>query len=708
MSRTRFFRKLWISLLVLGSEAQAIEIDGTGNLTDVRALYIFRNYNAATGLVPDSSGNGLSLKVDNPANVRLTTDRDGHVGLNIGPTAVLRSVDGSGNPVAATSLINACRGSNALTVDIWVRNLSEEPVDRPQPVRIVTLAKRTGTSHSHNFYLGQEYENAGFYRFGLNNNSQNYMTEDAKGRFLFGNTMAAQRVIFTKDANGVARLWRTNAAGILEMAAERTGAPSLSGWDTSMILAIANEPNYSDFPEYRPGTSELNPEWKSWLGTVYALAIYCWAFERKDLLGDAAPGATAMPSYPIDPNTPISTERRRAHDLYKRITGINTPIDNPAVVEMENLVKAGNEVGAALRATQEPEFYNITVRDMAARMSTRDNTVNTPLNDMVATIIGVVRDNVSAQELLTGNFTYRGDRMLAAVPDAEVDDFLLSNRHYQSLEDGRFNLAKVLKRVNGQKLLNGAANAVVDHPDAAGVLTSRAFMSAHAIAGTNRRLVEYTFKEFLCIPIAQWADVTGTDTYVGRDVDRAPGNDHNKYKTTCRSCHSVMDSFRGAFAKVDFSADYVKHADVMFGLNSPNENDNATNRAAMFQSPVGIAGKMARNSDQFSGGYAITDSYWENNAGRGLNATYFGWPAVPQGQATHKGYGMKSFATLVSQSDAFPRCMAIRAYRSLCKRDVTNMEQAMITRVAGEFKQQNYNFRELFARIAVTPQCLKP
>ena len=46
--------------------------------------------------------------------------------------------------------------------------------------------------------------------------------------------------------------------------------------------------------------------------------------------------------------------------------------------------------GAANLATAENGFYNITVRDMAARMSTRDETVNAGLNDFVAAWVKVM------------------------------------------------------------------------------------------------------------------------------------------------------------------------------------------------------------------------------------------------------------------------------------------------------------------------------
>ncbi len=691
----------------------AVDIDGNGDKSGIQALYLFKNF--SNGVVPDSSGVGtpLNLTVDKPENVSLATDPQGKVGLALNAASALKSASGN-------KINQACGATNEITIEAWVRNFTENPIGRPQPLKIVTLARRTSTTynvgtHENNFYLGQKYDSAGLYEVRVNAGApvaalpyparQIYETEDAKGFLMFGDRMPAQRVVFTKDANGVARLWRTNAAGLLEMVVERSGAGNISQWvtDPSMILSVGSEPGYLDFPATNNGVPTT--EWKYWLGTVYVVAIYCRAMTPTDLQGDRAPGETKLPTYPVNVAEVITPARTKAQLIYKRITGINSPIDNPVIKAMEPLVGTGNLVDAALLATQENAFYNITVRDFAARMSTREGSVNVPLNDMSATIIGAVRDNLDGRQLLTGNFSYRGDQTLVVAGDDEKTDFLMSNRHYESLEKGRYDLARVLRKVDGQKLYNGATDSIVLHPDTAGVITSRAFMEAHADAGTNRRLVERTMQEFLCIPIQQWADTQATDTYVGRDVDRAPGNEHAKYKTTCRTCHSVMDSFRGAFAKVDFSSNYVKHTGVMGSAFAPNEAAN-TNPGLMYQDPPEIAGKMNRNKDEFPAGNPVETAEWVNNAGRGLNAEYFGWPAVPSGQATHKGDGMRSFATLVSQSHAFPRCMAMRAFRAACKREPTAEEKPDLYAIADTFKSKAVNIREIFARVSVSQHCI--
>jgi len=274
-----------------------------------------------------------------------------------------------------------------------------------------------------------------------------------------------------------------------------------------------------------------------------------------------------------------------------------------------------------------------------------------------------------------------------------VQDILLSNSHYDSLDIGNFDLAKVLVKDNQQLLYNGAGATVVN-PDAAGVLTSRGFMQAHAIAGTNRRLVEYSFREFLCIPIDQWADSSAPEKYIGRDVDRFPGGDHLKFTTTCRACHTVMDGLRGAFARVTFSSNYVKNALVI----PVGADDDMV--GFMQQEPPGIAYKLNQNNDVFPDGYEVLDDSFENFAIQGTNASYFGW------SNQIKGNGINDFGRMIANSGAFAECMTRRVYRSVCKREPASFDEEMIRTTASDFRQNGYQLRSLFEKVLITPECI--
>ena len=70
---------------------------------------------------------------------------------------------------------------------------------------------------------------------------------------------------------------------------------------------------------------------------------------------------------------------------------------------------ATDPVSAALIATNDPAFYNDTIRNMAAPWTNRDQSVFVPLNDYTATVIGMVRDNVPFNTLLSADLVYIGD-----------------------------------------------------------------------------------------------------------------------------------------------------------------------------------------------------------------------------------------------------------------------------------------------------------
>jgi len=347
-------------------------------------------------------------------------------------------------------------------------------------------------------------------------------------------------------------------------------------------------------------------------------------------------------------------------------------------------------------------------------MSNRDETAAAPFNDFAALIIGATRDNINAKQLLTGDLYYYGDPNLTAAPSNLVNDIIMSNNHFAALENLNYDLSKVLVKMKtpvtplgGQVLYDGKGTIVPAKTfDAAGLLTTRAFMAAHAIAGTNRRLIEYSFREFLCQPMNKWSDNTAPDDRVGMDVDRFPTNDHAKYQVSCRACHGQMDALRPAFARFTFETNYVKHAWLITrdAITDPNEANNNENIDTMVQSPIGIAGKYNKNSDVFSKGYPVADTEWLNYITRGQNVAYFGW-----NKNYMQGRGVASYGQMISESRAYPECLAKRAFRAVCNRDVESFDMDAINRVIAPFTDanvDNFNLRLLFERVAIQPECL--
>ena len=63
-------------------------------------------------------------------------------------------------------------------------------------------------------------------------------------------------------------------------------------------------------------------------------------------------------------------------------------------------VAAENPVAAANRAMEHRSFYDVTLKNFAMPWTNRDQTVFAPLNDYVATVIGMVRDDVPFNQVL--------------------------------------------------------------------------------------------------------------------------------------------------------------------------------------------------------------------------------------------------------------------------------------------------------------------
>ncbi len=386
-----------------------------------------------------------------------------------------------------------------------------------------------------------------------------------------------------------------------------------------------------------------------------------------------------------------SAIEQKARKIYERLTGTKLPVDSPLIAQMVDLLNKGDLVGASQIATADPNFYNITVKLMALEMSTRDETIKTPLNDMVAGFIGVTRDARDARELLTGNFYYMGSG--TGVRSDLIPDLLLSNNHYDDLDTKHINLAANLVRVEGQMIASSATTSA-PNPDPAGILTSRAFMGAHALMGTNRRLLEYTFREFMCVPLNEWADTGASDARIGRDIDRFPAGDHMKFLTSCKGCHTVMDGFRGAFAKWDFDGMGIKHSAV-----------NARGGGGKFtiaSDTNGVVTKMNKNNTIFPSGYIMTDDSFVNNAIRPNNASMFEWRGNSAG-----GNGVKGFGTVVANSRRFSQCMAKRVFQAVCRKDIDPIENRdKLKQWGDEFEASGYQLKKLFESVATKTECL--
>jgi hypothetical protein len=720
---------------------------------DAVALYEFKDMSG--GIVRDTSNvsPALDLTIGRPNYISTFTSAEGLSGLNFYLGGINANQIYSNSP--ATKIINACKASKEMTVEVWLENgptvkikAGNFPDKVKQPQRIVSLT--SGINNS-NFTFGEFYDGTEGeqYLFGVRNSGQR---ADKNGSYasVLSNAVSTkqgeiivpseeikpngkkmQKIVFTLSGNGqLARLYlsdrRSDISNMYLSQSTQAGfngpaATYFNNWNNDARLVLGNEffqignNSFSTEPSAKcmgkddianPANNCANPN-RYWAGKLYLVAIYCRALAPEEIYEPSLYQIVESPALPVDINTEVTPELQRASALYQRLAGVSTPISDPLLKEVSQRLVQNDPIGAARLITDQPSFYNITVRDFAARMSNRDETINTPLNDFTASVIGVVRDETNAKALLTEDLVYVGSK--AAVPSDEVNDMIKSNVHYQALDAGRFDLSKVLERTT-QKVYDANSKTAAAIPEAAGLLTTRQWASAHAIAGTQRRMVEFTFREFLCTPIDRAADKDGPENVVGADIDQNPGGSHEKFLTTCKSCHTIMDAFRPAFSKFTFNNNMILHVDKVPHVMSQEDEDKGMGVWTSSEPGAGsVVGKFNKNksvttiktsSGDVTLGRLTTSDNWENNANLGSNKSTFKW-------TSNSGKGIKSFGKLISESAQFPKCMAQRVFKSVCKRDVSIYEDELIKAAATEFATtRNFNLKYLFQRIATSKECL--
>ncbi len=529
-------------------------------------------------------------------------------------------------------------------------------------------------------------------------------------------------VLATMEANGTVTVY-------VNRVPRNTATAANPVFDANARLVIGNE-----LVALQEGTVDADgnvqpkiDQQRNWSGEIHHLAIYCRGFSRAEILGAAAPGQNKAAQVTPLSGSPITKERRLARKMVERLTGIPVPIDHPDVVKVQALIEKGDREAAAKVVTGDnassqaghPEFLNNLVKQIALRMSNREETIRVPLNDFAASIIGVTRDERNAKELLTEDFFYMANPAKAKVRANMFKDLLLSNNHFLDLDNGQWDIGKTLMRVPGpdvpanyplgQMIAIGIDGSTSGSPDPAGVLTSRNFLKEHAIAGTNRRLVEYTFRAFMCMPMAEMADTSGSSARIGRDVDRFPGGDPAKFEQSCKGCHSVMDGFRGAFARFDFADIMLDNATYSVVRNTEVSGTgtlgftNSGNSKTMDENLVVY--KMNHNFNVFPNGFQIIDDTFVNNAVGTSNKEVFGW----RGANAKGGQGVRQFGKMISESRRFSECMAKRVYEAVCLPG-TQTKLSTVTPLIGQFadhfEQSGYKLRSLFQGVAAHPTCI--
>ncbi len=361
-----------------------------------------------------------------------------------------------------------------------------------------------------------------------------------------------------------------------------------------------------------------------------------------------------------------ANDRDQAKRIHDRIAGV--PPSAAVLDQMEALVAANNPLGAALIATQAPSFYNVTLKNMAVPWTNRDQSVFVPLNDYVATFIGMVRDDVAFNTALSADLTYT---VSGVTPAASAT----SNAHYENAENNSVNLFAALQPTTQSGVLGIPATAT------AGLLTSRASSEAFFVDGTNRAMFRFTMMNHMCRDMEQVHDTSLPPDRIRQDVSRSPGGDSRLFLNNCIGCHDGMDPFAQAFAYYDY--------------------DNGTADAPGSMRLVYTAGtvqpKYFNNNTNFAPGFITPNDAWENRWRKGQNKL-LDW----SGSLPGSGNGAKSMGEELANSGAFAECQVEKVFKTVCFRAPGNAaDRTQVATMTANFRANGYRLKQVFAETAV-------
>lgn len=356
----------------------------------------------------------------------------------------------------------------------------------------------------------------------------------------------------------------------------------------------------------------------------------------------------------------------QAQRIYQRIAGVE-PSD-ATLATMAADITGGNALAAAQIATNDPSFYNVVLKNFVTPWTNRNQTVFAPLNDYTATVIGMVRDDVAFNTVLSADILYKSNASgLPAVSAA-------NNNHYATAEQNGVDLRATLVPTS-QSAAYGLPTAAT-----AGVMTTRGGSSAFFINGTNRAMFRFTLINHLCTDLNPIMDITRPPDRVRQDVSRSPGGDSRIFLNNCIGCHAAMDPMAQAFAYYNY--------------------DGVTTNETIY-TPGVVQAKYLINSQNFNQGFITPDDSWSNRWRQGPNQV-LGWSASLPGS----GSGAKSLGQELAGSSAFAQCQVQKVFKAVCFRTPQNQaDRTQIATMVSSFTS-GYKLKQVFAESAV--YCMGP
>lgn len=353
----------------------------------------------------------------------------------------------------------------------------------------------------------------------------------------------------------------------------------------------------------------------------------------------------------------------KANFIYAHLTGKMLSRRNPNYQKYIDLISQGKADAVATLITEEPAFIGATVRQWASLTLSFGKKPNIELNDALAMMMGSVRDNRDARELLTGNFTYGASSKIGlGKPNPQSVDYFLK------LETAPKELKDKLQYYTPQW-------EETSFKDPAGLMTTRFWGEQYYSGGTNRRAMVGAFETFLCEPKEFWKTSFLPTHRIRQDIPRDSGGDVRTFQRDCRTCHSGMDALSGAFARYDFTD------------------------GRLLYTADAIRPKYFNSNHIYPEGFVTTDDSFINYL-TGLQNEVFGW----RGKLT--GNGVNQFGQMIAESHGFSKCFSKRIYEQVCG-GTLELTDPLTDELANRFEESAYKLKDQFIFTVLHPQCSK-
>jgi hypothetical protein len=165
------------------------------------------------------------------------------------------------SPEASMKLIEACKRSQELTIECWLKTSLANETDIP--VRIISLGTDTSTAFSLNCRIESEIERKVNYYVNLTTNTTDQLGNPALASEIYSDPGVLHHIVFTHDRFGTESIF-INGSKV----AEGFRPPKFDTWTDLCYLTIAN-----DMAGNEP-----------WLGSLYMSALYNKALNEEEIL----------------------------------------------------------------------------------------------------------------------------------------------------------------------------------------------------------------------------------------------------------------------------------------------------------------------------------------------------------------------------------------------------------------------------------------